>query len=78
MILTVGLYKVVWFNRAIRDKQIGQFKNMAPGLAINYLERYFSKHLDISALVWPVHFLDYPIAGKSAFGNDNLLLEGTC
>ena len=61
-------------NRAIRDKQLNQFKNMAPGLAINYLTG-LSKHLDVSAGIGG-SFLDYPISGKSPFGNDNLLLEG--
>lgn len=69
-----GYIKKFGLNRAIRDKQIGQFKNMAPGLAINYLSG-LSKHLDLSAGL-AGSFLDYPIAGKSAFGNDNLLLEG--
>jgi OOP family OmpA-OmpF porin len=61
-------------NRAIRDKQLGQFKNMAPGLAINYLKG-ISQHLDLSVGLGG-SFLDYPISGKAPFGNDNLLLEG--
>jgi OOP family OmpA-OmpF porin len=61
-------------ERAIRDKQLGQFKNMAPGLAINYLNG-ISKHLDLSVGL-AGSFLDYPITGKSLTGNDNLLLEG--
>jgi OmpA-OmpF porin, OOP family len=69
-----GYIKQYGLNRAIRDKQLGQFKNMAPGLAVNYLSG-ISKHLDLSAGI-AGSFLDYPIAGKSAFGNDNLLLEG--
>jgi OmpA-OmpF porin, OOP family len=69
-----GYIKKFGLNRAIRDKQIGQFKNMAPGLALNYLKG-ISRHLDLSAGM-AGSFLDYPISGKTAFGNDNLLLEG--
>jgi OmpA-OmpF porin, OOP family len=69
-----GYIKTFGLNRAIRDKQLGQFKTMAPGLAINYM-RGLSKHVDLSAGIGG-SFLDYPISGKSAFGNDNLLLEG--
>ena len=69
-----GYIKTYGLNRAIRDKQIGQFKKMAPGLAVNYLSG-ISQHLDLSAGITG-SFLDYPIAGKSLFGNDNLLLEG--
>jgi len=69
-----GYIKTFGLNRAIRDKQIGQFKNMSPGLAINYLDG-ISKHLDLSVGL-AGSFLDYPISGKSPFGNDNLLLEG--
>ena len=53
--------KTFGLNRAIRDKQIGQFKNMAPGLAINYIAG-ISKHLDLSAGLGG-SFLDYPITG---------------
>ncbi|MEP7277179.1 MAG: OmpA family protein [Bacteroidota bacterium] len=69
-----GYIKKFGLNRAIRDKQLNQFKNMAPGLAISYL-RGISQHLDLSAGIGG-SFLDYPISGKDAFGNDNLLLEG--
>jgi OmpA-OmpF porin, OOP family len=69
-----GYIKTFGLNRAIRDKQLNQFKNMSPGLAVNYLAG-ISKHLDVSAGL-SGSFLDYPIAGKTAFGNDNLLLEG--
>lgn len=69
-----GYIKKFGLNRAIRDKQIGQFKNMAPGLAVNYLNG-ISKHLDLSVGL-AGSFLDYPISGKGLFGNDNLLLEG--
>ncbi|MEO5685146.1 MAG: OmpA family protein [Chitinophagaceae bacterium] len=68
-----GYIKKYGLNRAIRDKQLNQFKNMAPGLAVNYLNG-LSKHLDLSVGL-AGSFLDYPISGKSAFGNDNLLLE---
>ena len=69
-----GYLKKFGLNRTIRDKQLGQFKNMAPGLAINYLNG-LSKHLDVSVGL-AGSFLDYPITGKNLFGNDNLLLEG--
>jgi OOP family OmpA-OmpF porin len=69
-----GYLKTYGLNRAIRDKQIGQFKTMSPGLSINYISG-ISKYLDLSAGI-SGSFLDYPISGKSAFGNDNLLLEG--
>ncbi|MDE3247293.1 MAG: OmpA family protein [Bacteroidota bacterium] len=69
-----GYVKKFGLNRAIRDKQIGKFSSMSPGLAINYLKG-ISPHLDLSAGL-AGSFVDYPITGKSAFGNDNLLLEG--
>ncbi len=69
-----GYFNKYGLNRAIRDKQLNQFKNMSPGLAINFLNG-ISKHLDLSASL-AGSFLDYPIANKGSFGNDNLLLEG--
>jgi OOP family OmpA-OmpF porin len=69
-----GYIKQYGLNRAIRDKQLNQFKNMAPGLAVNYING-ISPHLDLSAGIGG-SFLDYPIKGQGSFGNDNLLLEG--
>ncbi|MFT3933433.1 MAG: OmpA family protein [Chitinophagaceae bacterium] len=69
-----GYIKDFGLSRAIRDKQIGVFKYMSPGLSINYLNG-ISKHLDFSVGL-SGSFLDYPIKDKASFGNDNLLLEG--
>ncbi len=57
----------------IRDKQLGKFKTMTPGLAVNYLSG-ISNHLDVSASL-AGSFVDYPIPNHAAFANDNLLLE---
>ncbi len=69
-----GYLKTYGLNRALRDKQIAQFKSMSPGLAVSYING-ISNHLDFSVNL-AGSFLDYPIKDKPAFGNDNLLLEG--
>ena len=59
----------------IRDKKVAHLKNMSPGLAINYLKG-LNNIFDLSTSL-EMSFLDYPIQGKSSFGGNNLLLEGT-
>lgn len=59
---------------ALRDKQLGKFKQMSPGLAVNFLTG-LSSHFDMSANL-AGSFLDYPIPNHAAFSSDNLLLEG--
>jgi OmpA-OmpF porin, OOP family len=60
-------------NIALRDKQLGKFKQMTPGLAVNYLAGITS-HFDLSVNL-AGSFLDYPIPNHSPFSSDNLLLE---
>lgn len=59
---------------ALRDKQLGQFKSMTPGIAINFLNG-ISNHFDLSANL-AGSFLAYPIPNHAAFSSDKLLLEG--
>src|SRR5262245_43053722 len=59
---------------AMRDKQLGKFKQMTPGLAVNYLAG-ITNHFDFSANLAGC-FLDYPIPNHASFSSDNLLLEG--
>src|SRR5450432_851687 len=68
-----GYIKQFGLNRAIRDKKLNQFKNMSPGLSVNYM-RGISPHIDLSVNLGG-SFLDYPITGQPPFGNDNLLME---
>ncbi len=59
---------------AFRDHQLTDFKDMAPGLALNYLEG-LSGHVDLS-VNFAGSFLDYPIPNHVPFEDDNFLIEG--
>ena len=59
---------------ALRNKQLSNFKDMAPGLAVNYLSG-LSNHFDLSVNL-AASFLDYPIPNHAPFAEDNLLMEG--
>jgi len=58
---------------ALRDKQLSSFKDMAPGLALNYLYG-LTNHLDLSVNI-AGSFLAYPVPNRPAFAEDDFLLE---
>ena len=58
----------------IRLKDWKKTQNMAPGLAINYLQG-LTNNIDFEAGI-SGSFLDYPVPGKALTGTSNLLLEG--
>jgi len=60
-------------NAVIRDKSGAKFKEMAPGLAFNYVTG-ISPHVDFAADLSGC-FVDYPMPNKPPFGNNNFLLE---
>jgi outer membrane protein OmpA-like peptidoglycan-associated protein len=60
-------------HAALRDKQLSNFKDMAPGLALNYLYG-LTNHLDLSVNM-AGSFLAYPIPNRPAFTEDDFLLE---
>ena len=57
-----------------KNQEFGNIKEMSPGLALSYTQG-FSKYFDISATL-SGSFLDYPMPGHAAFGEESLLLEG--
>ncbi len=62
------------FALATREKKLGDFNSMSPGLALNYVTGV-TKHFDVAGTLGGT-FLDYPIPNHSPFGNDHLLVEG--
>jgi OmpA-OmpF porin, OOP family len=56
-----------------KNRQFGKIKDMAPGLAFNYISG-LTKTFDFSATL-AGSFVDYPIPNKQAFGRDFLLME---
>lgn len=58
----------------LKNREFGKLKEMAPGLAFNYMKG-MSRNFDLSATLAGT-FVDYPIPNKPAFGRDLLLLEG--
>lgn len=62
------------FGTVLKNKEFGKLKEMAPGLAFNYIKG-MSRNFDLSAML-SGSFVDYPIPNKAAFGRDFLLLEG--
>ncbi|MBC7901998.1 MAG: hypothetical protein H7Y27_01185 [Gemmatimonadaceae bacterium] len=61
-------------SNSLRDRKFGKLKEMSPGLAVNYVQG-LTNHIDITANLGG-SFVDYPIANRSVFANDNFLLEG--
>jgi len=61
------------FNAVVRDKSAAKFKEMAPGLAINYATG-ITPHIDFAADL-SGSFVDYPMPNKPPFGNNHFLLE---
>lgn len=62
-------------SSVLNNNQWSKFKDMNPGLAINYMEG-LTPHLDFSATLGG-SFVDYPIDSKPPFGSEKFLLEGT-
>ncbi len=60
-------------GNALRNHQLSDFKDMDPGLALNYLNG-ISNHFDLSVNL-AGSFLDYPIPNHPPFNNDNFLTE---
>lgn len=60
-------------NSVLRNKQFGKFKDMTPGIAVNYLQG-LSRHVDFSGRL-AGSFLYYPSEGRASFGSESLLLE---
>lgn len=60
-------------NTVLREKQFGKTKEMSPGIAVSYSQGLTS-HVDFSGRL-AGSFLDYPIEGRTSFGNESLLLE---
>ena len=61
-------------NTVIRNKQMAKFKEMAPGLAANFVTG-LTPHIDFAANL-SGSFVDYPFPKRAPFGNTNFLLEG--
>lgn len=59
---------------AIRDKKLGKFPNMYPGLAVSFVNG-LTPHLDFAASLGGA-FQDYPTSTGGSLGNDGFLLEG--
>src|SRR4051812_19294872 len=60
-------------HAALRDRQLSDFKDMAPGLALNYLYG-LTNHIDLSLNI-AGSFLAYPIPNHAVFNEDGFLLE---
>src|SRR6185369_11323150 len=60
-------------NTVLRDKKMAKFKEMAPGLAVNYATG-LTPHIDFVANL-SGSFVDYPFPKRSSFGNTNFLRE---
>jgi OmpA-OmpF porin, OOP family len=60
-------------NTVISDKSGAKFKDMAPGLALNYVTG-ITPHVDFAADLSGC-FVDYPMPNKPPFGNNHFLLE---
>ncbi len=59
----------------IKNNQWTKTTRMAPGMAVSYMQGV-GKNLDFQGML-SGSFLDYPINGKPAFANSDLLLEAT-
>ena len=71
---TPARIKATSLTSVLNNKQWAKIKEMSAGLTVNYMKG-LTRHLDFSSSL-SGSFLDYPIEGKSSFGNDNFLLEG--
>ncbi|MBS1565139.1 MAG: hypothetical protein JST39_12170, partial [Bacteroidetes bacterium] len=60
-------------GKAWKDKQLSNFKDMAPGLALNYIQG-LTNHIDLSVNL-AGSFLAYPVPKRAAPTEDDFLLE---
>lgn len=58
----------------LKNREFGKIKDMAPGLAVNYING-ITRQFDLTTSL-AASFVDYPLQNKAAFGRDFLLLEG--
>lgn len=56
-----------------KNQEFGKLKNMAPGLALSYIQG-MNRNFDFSTTL-AGSFVDYPVPNKPSFGRDYLLLE---
>jgi len=60
-------------SRVIRDKQLGKFNEMSPGLALTYFKGLKS-HIDFAGTL-AASYVNLPLRNKPASSNDGFLLE---
>ena len=70
---TAASIRATSLSNVLRTKEFKQTKNMAAGLAISYIQG-LGNNMDFTGSI-SGSFLDYPVPGKTAFANSNLLLE---
>mgnify|MGYP003042558816 CR=1 FL=1 len=70
---TAAAIRASSLSTTIRNKQFGKVKDMAPGLALNYIHG-LSPSFDFSAML-AGSFLDYPKDGGGNLGENALLME---
>ncbi len=70
---TAAKIRTTSLSNVLRTKQYKQTKDMAAGLAVNYIQG-LSNNIDIEVAV-SGSFLDYPVPGKALTSQSNLLLE---
>jgi hypothetical protein len=71
---TASAIRASSLREVLRSSQFGKLKEMAPGLALNYMTG-FTRYFDFSAALTG-SFLDYYKKDGSLLGQDKLLLEG--
>jgi hypothetical protein len=71
---TAAAIRASSLREVLRSSQFGKLKEMAPGLALNYITG-FTKHFDFNATLTG-SFLDYYRKDGSLLAQDKLLLEG--
>lgn len=71
---TAANIRATSLRQVLRNSQFGKFREMAPGLALNYFTG-LTKHFDLSTTLTG-SFLDYYKRDGSLLEQDRLLLEG--
>jgi hypothetical protein len=71
---TAAAIRASSLREVLRSSQFGKLKEMAPGLALNYING-ITKHFDFNATLTG-SFIDYYRKDGSLLGQDKLLLEG--
>jgi hypothetical protein len=59
---------------ALKNREFGKIKEMAPGLAVNFIKG-ITRNYDFTTTL-AGSFVDYPMQNKAPFGRDFLLVEG--